>query len=286
MSVKVVDHSTGGARIGSALRAAGVSGVIRYAASGRADVNISPGEVRDLKDHGIAIGIVNEHSADYLLGGHSVGKQRAHEAQQIAHSCGLPEGVVYMAGDFDATNGGFTHRGSPGDVNMEKIGQALEGAAESVGKDHVGFYGSYFAIEWLVHHVPWIKYLWQTSAWSERLLHPSANIYQGDFKLHQASFETVGGVSCDVDVALMADWGQRTQRPEHQVKAAGHFNADISYLANTDNWKVDPTKSNDVHFGDEDVLQVALIGIRTGGKNKGKWQIKRMPKNWRPPGGW
>lgn len=108
------DHSTGGVRIGAQLKAAGYSGVVRYACAGRGDVNITPGEVNDLKAHGIGIGIVNEHAADYLLGGYSVGKQRAIEAQQIARACGLPDGVVYMAADFDATNGGPTSPGSPG----------------------------------------------------------------------------------------------------------------------------------------------------------------------------
>lgn len=285
MSVLVADHSTGGARIGSVLKSAAVRGVIRYAAAGRTSANITAGEVKDLKDHDIAIGIVNEHESDYLLGGHAVGKQRAREAQQIALDCGLPAGVVYMAGDFDATLGGLTHPGSTGEANMKKILAALEGAAESVGKDNVGFYGSYFAVDYLIHHAMWIKHYWQTSAWSAKLLHPTADMYQGNPVSRQPTSQTIGGVNCDTNVALVSDWGQRTQRPVNP-HPAGHFNADLSLLANTGEWDLKPTKSVDVHFGQDDQLDVIAIGVYVGGPKKGQWVKKPMPKNWKPPGGW
>lgn len=285
MSIKVADHSTSNVKIGAGLHAAGIGGVIRYASAGRGNVNITPSEVDDLKSHGISIGIVNEHAAAYLLGGEAVGKQRAHEAQQIARACNLEDGVVYMAGDFDATLGGYTHPGSAGERNMEKIHAALNGAADSIGPDCVGFYGSYFAIDWLAHHAPWIKYYWQTSAWSMKLLHPTADIYQGNVISRQPSNLSVGGVSLDGNTAFSTDWGQRTKRPVSHTPA-GHMNADVSLLANDGRWSVHGTHSADAHFGDDNALYTVALGVYVGGPRKGQWVHKSMPKNWTPPGGW
>lgn len=274
-----VDHSTGGAIIGAALKAAGVQGIVRYAAAGRTNVNITKAEVDDLMKHDIAIGIVNEHAANYLLGGKPVGRQRASEAQAIATSAGLPEGVVFMAADFDVTIGGPTFPGSQGEKNMQLVAEALVGAGETIGQDNVGFYGSYFAIEYLTHHLPWLKYYWQTLAWSMGLLHPARDLYQ------YASARTINGVSCDNDDLVSKDWGQRTKRPP-QPTAAGHFNADVSLLANTGAWDVKGTASSDIKFGAEDRLDVIAIGVHTGGPHRGEWVHKSMPKNWTPPGGW
>jgi hypothetical protein len=134
-------------------------------------------------------------------------------------------------------------------------------------------------MDWLLHHVPWIKYYWQTLAWSMGLLHPARDIYQF------ASAVTYAGVQCDNDELVSLDWGQRLFRPDVKP-AAGHFNAGVSFLANNGVWDVKPERSADVHFGDQDHLEVLAIGIHTGGPNKGKWVHKRMPKNWQPTTGW
>lgn len=282
---RVIDHSTAGVSIGAALKAGGVAGVVRYAAAGRGDVNITPHEIADLRNHGLAIGIVNEHSAGYLLGGREIGKQRAHEAQQISVACGLPEGVVYMAGDDDLTLGGPTYPGSAGSRQMQKVGAALEGAGEAIGRGNVGFYGGYFAIDWVVHNVPWIKYIWQTPGWSQRLVHPTADLYQGSQVSRQPVFSTINGVQCDVNEIRSSDWGQRTNRPQNH-NPSGHFNADLSLLANNGSWQLKGTPSHDVHFGDSEALYTLAVGVFVGGKRHGEWIKKPMPKNWVPSGGW
>lgn len=207
MALKGADHSTGGAQIGGALRAQGYRGIVRYAAEGRGDVNISRSEADDLKANGIPIGVVCEHSAQFLLGGFAVGAERARGAEDVTHAAGIGPGVMYFAADWDCTNGGPTFPGSPGDHNMHAILDTLNGAASVIGRDNVGFYGSYFGIDWLVHNAPWIKWFWCTEAWSHGLVHPRANLYQ------RAVSASIAGVSCDIDVILTSNWGQRTGQP-------------------------------------------------------------------------
>lgn len=196
---RACDHSTGNARIGAQLKLAGYDGILRYAAYGRTDVNITPGEVSNLIDNGIEIGIVNEHEAAYLLGGYNVGHRCAIETRDITRQCGLPDGVIYFAGDSESLQASQT--------NMEVVRQAMMGAAAVVGNSNVGFYGSYYVIDYLVHYAPWIEWYWQTVAWSSGNVHPHAQILQ------LAEAATIGGVSIDIDEIRAANWGQRTAHP-------------------------------------------------------------------------
>lgn len=198
------DHSTSGAIIGGSLHKDGYVGVIRYAAEGRANVNITPSEARDLKRNGIAIGIVLEHEANWLLHTASVAG-RVSGSREICRACGLPDGVIYMAADFDVTNGGPTAPGSPGDQNMHTVLASLLEAAAVIGDANVGFYGSKFAIDWLQRHAPWIKFYWQTEAWSHGQFNPTACLFQ------RAASAIVGGVQVDIDDVLKPSWGQRVQ---------------------------------------------------------------------------
>src|SRR5512142_946191 len=193
--MKAADHSTAHARIGAALKAAGYGGIFRYAAAGRASVNITQEEIEDLRAHGIQIAIVNEHGAGYLLGGYSTGHQRAIETRQITRACGLQDGVIYLAGDSEELQASTR--------NMSLVGDALRGAGDAIGRDNVGLYGSYYLIDYIARHYPWVRHFWQTAAWSRGLRHPRACAYQ------QARQVTIGGVQCDINEILAADWGQR-----------------------------------------------------------------------------
>lgn len=195
---KVGDYSA--ARPGGALlRSRGYVGMMRYAAHGRDDINISRSEVDDLLSHGIAIGIVNEHTAEYMLtfDGHACALQ----AQEISEAAGLPQGIVFFAGDFDATNGGFTSPGSPGDQNMTKMAHFLTAAAGAIGELNIGFYGSYFACYELKKKLPWLFNFWATEAWSHGLFYAPAKLYQ-----YAGGVDTPG---VDKDAAVSGYWGQR-----------------------------------------------------------------------------
>lgn len=202
--MKGCDHSTAGVAIGGALKAAGYVGVFRYAAEGRGDVNINRSEYDDLKAHGIEVAIVNEHSAAYLLGGYQVGHDRALGARQVCRDAGLPDGVIYMGGDSESLQ---TSQG-----NLAAVAAAMRGCGDAVGMDNAGYYGSYYVIDYLVNHEPWIRYYWQTVAWSSGHLHPRANAFQ------HAATATVGGVDLDLDDLLTQDWGQRGGAPTPPVQ--------------------------------------------------------------------
>jgi hypothetical protein len=212
--ILVADHSTGGAIIGGTLKRDGFAGVVRYAAAGRPDVTLSHAELKDLQANGMPVAIVCEHEATWLLNTPLV-TGRVKAALAITRALGLPDGVLYLAADFDATNGGPTAPGSKGDQQMTRILASLEAAATVIGQDNVGFYGSAFAIDWLVAKAPWIKWFWCTEAWSHgRPPHPQAQLYQ------RAASADVAGVQCDVNVRLQPNWGQRVTaaKPQPQPK--------------------------------------------------------------------
>jgi hypothetical protein len=203
MTTLAGDHSTAGAIIGAALKQAGMgAGLIRYACGGRSDVNITAAEVADLRAHGVSVGIVLEHQADWLLSMDSV-PSRVLASREVTRSVGLPDGVTYMAADWDCTNGGPVVPGGLGERNLRSILTSLQRAATVIGPDNVGFYGSKFAIDWLLIHAPWLRWYWQTEAWSQGERSQHACLYQ------RAQSVSVAGVVVDVDEVWKPQWGQR-----------------------------------------------------------------------------
>jgi hypothetical protein len=254
------DHSTGGAIIGGSLRKSGLSGgILRYASVGRGNVNISPAEVRDLQANGIPIGIVCEHESDWIL--RAGVAARVNGSRQITRACGLPDGVIYLAADLDITEGGPTRPGSAGDRNMQRALTSIEQAAGVVGKDNVGFYGSFFGIAWLVNRAPWLRWYWQTEAWSMRQRHSHACLFQRAQSAH------VHGVSVDIDEIWKAAWGARGQKilPPHPKPApaphpapppapvrhaSGHFRATLDYDHGRNHVELTPVQGEGVEWGD------------------------------------
>jgi Rv2525c-like, glycoside hydrolase-like domain len=244
---KGCDHSTAyvngsPVHIGAALKTNGYVGVFRYAATGRGDVNISRSEADDLKAHGIGIGIVNEHSAAYLLGGYNTGHDRALGARDVCRAAGLEDGVIYMGGDSEVLQANSS--------NLRAVGAAMRGAGDALAsegghREWAGYYGSYYVIDYLVHNEPWIQYYWQTVAWSSGHVHPRANALQ------HASVAYVGGVELDLDDLLKDDWGQRGHQPPTPPEE-----------------EVDMATEVAVHNADG---RVELLSINIDGKFSHKW---------------
>lgn len=197
--MKIGDLST--ARPGGALlRANGYGGVMRYAAEGRDDVNITAPEYADYTDHGVLVGIVCEFEADFMLRRNGV--TCANGVMDVCRAAALPVGVTYYAGDFDATLGGYTFPGSPGDANVTQIAAFLNDAASIQTEELVGVYGSYFLCYALAQKLPWLKWFWQTEAWSQGMNY-------GPRVLFQYADKPSGVIGVDLDATSSTFWGQR-----------------------------------------------------------------------------
>jgi hypothetical protein len=167
---------------------AGVKFVMTYVSH---DPSKDPGRAeRDaLKKAGIKVGLVFESTSGRALAGFDAGKQDAAFAKDRAHVLGLDGMPIYFAVDFDAT-----------DAQKPTIARYLEGAVSVLGKSHVGVYGGYHVVKYLVN-MKTCDWFWQTYAWSGGAVHPSTHIYQ------YSNGHSVAGVSCDFNKASQAGLG-------------------------------------------------------------------------------
>jgi hypothetical protein len=174
---------------GKALAAAGKKFAARYLSTD-ADKNITRTEADDLAAHGVSSVVVWESTAKRPLSGRAAGISDAKTATAQAAAAGIPPGrPVYFAVDFDATA-----------RQMPTVMAYLDGAASVLGTARTGVYGGYDTVKAAFDggHARWA---WQTRAWSEGHWDPRAHIRQG-------ATQTIGGVSCDLNSAYVADYGQ------------------------------------------------------------------------------
>ena len=188
----------------NALHNSGYSGVMRYASAGRTDVNIKGYEYLDLVQNNMFVGIIDEHAANYMLGGSAAGAFNALACRDITRAVGIPDGVVYFAADWDATLGG-TPVSTNALNNMRAIQSFLEGARDKIGADNVGLYAGFYVVAWVSANMPWVKWFWQTEAWSSGNVHNKTNILQ------RARNEWVNTVQVDINDTLTDNFGQRGQ---------------------------------------------------------------------------
>lgn len=87
-----VDYSAGQPG-GAALKAAGITGAIRYVGTPGRAKNITAAEYADLIAHGIAVLLVHENVTGDVLRGSSGGVMDAQASQADARNCGIPESV-------------------------------------------------------------------------------------------------------------------------------------------------------------------------------------------------
>ncbi|MFI0718932.1 DUF1906 domain-containing protein [Streptomyces sp. NPDC021224] len=177
---------------GAALKEAGKRFAARYLSNG-ATKNISRAEADDLAAHGLSVVVVWESTERRPLDGRAAGIADAKLAAVQATAAGMPVGrrPIYFAVDFDATA-----------AQLPTVMAYLDGAASVLGRDRVGVYGGYDTVRAALDggHAAWA---WQTRAWSAGRWDPRAHIRQG-------ATATIGGVSCDLNTALVEDFGQWT----------------------------------------------------------------------------
>jgi hypothetical protein len=174
---------------GAALKAAGKQFVCRYL-SPDSSKNIARIEADDLAAHGIWSVVVWESTAARAKAGKAAGVADAKTAAIQAAAAGMPGSrPIYFAVDFDAT-----------EADQAYINAYLDGAASVIGRGRVGIYGGYYPVKRALDggHASWA---WQTIAWSGGQWDPRAVIRQG-------AQMTINGVSCDLNTATAADYGQ------------------------------------------------------------------------------
>lgn len=214
MSAAGVDYSSGHPG-GAALKAAGITFAARYV-SHTASKNISLAEATDLAAHGVATVVVWETTANRALGGRTAGLTDVYDAVAQATAAGMPaDRPIYFAVDFGPTA-----------AQMPAVLAYLDGAASVLGPARIGVYGGYATVKAALDggHAAWA---WQTAAWSGGQWDLRAVLRQF------ASTVTIHGVSCDLNTATAADYGQWTpgQSPlEDDVPLTA---ADIELLLDT-----------------------------------------------------
>lgn len=197
---------------GAALKAAGKVFACRYLSPDHSK-NLARVEADDLAAHGIWSVVVWEATANRAKAGRAAGVADAKTASTQAAAAGMPSSrPIYFAVDFDATA-----------ADQAYINAYLDGAASVIGRDRVGIYGGYYPVKRALDggHATWA---WQTVAWSGGQWDSRAVIRQGMQK-------NINGVSCDLDTATAADYGQwmpgKTPTVQEEDPMAGITKADI-----------------------------------------------------------
>lgn len=175
---------------GAAIQRAGYAFACRYS-SNDATKDISRQEADDLAAHGVWSVLVRETTANRARAGRAAGVADAKAAVARATTAGMPSGrPLYFAIDYDAPT-----------ADKPEICDYFRGVASVIGLARTGGYGGYDQLKWLID-AGLITWVWQTAAWSGGRLLPGRHIYQ------YAKTVTINGVSCDINEALTADYGQ------------------------------------------------------------------------------
>lgn len=173
----------------AALERAGISFACRYLATDRSKA-LSATEAKALAAVGIWSVVVWETTAKRMLTGKAGGVADAKSAAFQAKACGMPaDRPIYFAADWDAT-----------EAQQAQINAYLDGAASVLGRARVGIYGGYYPVRRALDAGKAV-WAWQTRAWSGGHWDPRAHIRQG-------AYVTIGGVQCDANTAMQADFGQ------------------------------------------------------------------------------
>lgn len=141
---------------GATLRAAGKKFAVRYLyPDGQGGKGLDLSELQDLQQHGIEVPVVYESYAARAKEGREAGQADAKLAQVGLTAIGLPTGMpIYFAVDYDAP-----------ESDQGVIDDYLRGAADILGVDRVGVYGSYWVVKRCAENGT-AKWFWQTYAWS------------------------------------------------------------------------------------------------------------------------
>lgn len=184
----------------------GYAGVIRYGCrTYRPDnVTLTADEYQAIVAAGLALGIVIEFTADWLQEGYNTGYKVGLASRAEERAMGMPDGVTYLAADYDITLGG-PPSSAAALGNCQRALDTMHGCADAWGGwQYVGAYGSRFFCEWVAANSP-VTELWSTDAWSQYIPAKGAALMQ--HAGWPAGVPLVDG--CDYNSVLGA-WAPRT----------------------------------------------------------------------------
>ena len=186
---KGLDYSFGRPNLDT-VKQQGYSFVVRYLAVNGGSKVITETEADQIYAHGLGLVLVYEQYAGRAKEGRAAGKADGQTALTQARSVGFPDTrPVYFAVDYDATG-----------ADQAAIDEYLRGAADSIGANRVGVYGSYAVVERCFTKGS-AQFFWQTYAWSAGKVSSHAHILQ------YKNGQTVGGTSVDLNESKQADFG-------------------------------------------------------------------------------
>jgi Domain of unknown function (DUF1906) len=171
---------------------------------------LRPAEVRAYVEAGIQVIVNWETSEDAMISGAGRGAEAARNSLTMARRCGMPaDRPVYFSLDTDPTK--LT------DGQWARVFDFLDGAAGVLGRANVGIYGGLLAVQKALDAKKavwaWQTFAWSGGQWDERAhirQFPDAFLHAPDSKFHV----NIGGVQCDIDRAMTADFGQWGGREE------------------------------------------------------------------------
>jgi hypothetical protein len=191
---QVLDYSAGfpgAARI----KAAGYAGAVRYIGFPTRGKCTTAAELRDFNAQGLGMALVYEDKADDWRGGLVRGRDAGVRARAHADAISFPKDrPIYMAIDQDVVT----------EAEFRTMLAYLDGANDRLGgPDLTGVYGEHDVMV-RAQSAGVAKWWWQTRAWSGTpvKLFAARHLYQ-----HVGTVR-VGGIDCDFNDVLRADWGQ------------------------------------------------------------------------------
>lgn len=200
---RVVDYAWGRPSIES-LKAAGAVAVCRYLSWLPNGKCLSLSEANYLRSNGIDVVSNWEYYGDWehdYSGGYDKGRLHATEAARQHLACGGPPGrPIYFSTDY-----------KPPDYQLPTIAAYYKGVASVIGWARTGAYGGYGLIKYLFD-ANVIRWGWQTYGWSYFRDVPEEDPYlhwDPRAQLRQVkNGVNIGGVDCDLDDSMAADFGQ------------------------------------------------------------------------------
>lgn len=188
---QVLDYSAGLPGAANIARA-GFNGAARYIGFPERRKCTNRNELDAFSRTGLGMALVFQDGTGDFLGGYSAGQQNARVARLHADVIEFPRNrPVYMAIDRDVV----------AEHDFGLMLAYLNGAGSVLGAGNVGVYGEFDVVRRALE-AGHASFGWQTAAWSSGRHYSGADLYQ------RIGSVQVGGISCDVNDVLSADWGQ------------------------------------------------------------------------------